>query len=111
MKQIRKLSASSATAASCAALHLAAVAEQPQQQNGDNIYEEVNDELALAGENALPNFESSSLVLLLYNAPTSNTANKLMLKIGFSTFSAKNIWYFSFDLLIFSRKLFRFNFD
>lgn len=61
---------------------------------GDNIYEEVNDELInTTNDYNIPNFDGSSLVLFIYNTTIgSNNNNKIMLKIGFKTFSAKNIW-------------------
>ena len=49
--------------------------------DSDNIYEELNNEPA-----NLINFEHSSLVILLYNT-------KLCLKLGFTSFNKKNIWY------------------
>lgn len=121
-RQIKKLTAvtsiSSAQAQQQmqAALEAAAAATTIAAQNGgsDNIYEEVNDELATAliANNGdampLPNFDNSSLVLLLHNSSShpssgglsngvgnsnSSGSHKIMLKIAFSTFSAKNLWY------------------
>jgi hypothetical protein len=99
MKQIKKLCLSPPSHPSSLALTPVHSLDHPSSNNqngGDNIYEELNDDLATPGaaptEPALPNFEASSLVLLLFNT-TANTNNKLMLKIGFSSFNAKNIWY------------------
>lgn len=110
MKQIRKLASSTHNQQQ---QHLAVyqnptevVASAAASNGADNIYEEVSDDLVNAGangaaESTLPNFETSSLVLLLYNtaaAATSATStavsssNKLMLKIGFTSFNSKNIW-------------------
>ena len=112
MKQIRKLTSSSSSTTTTSIQHVQNGVETNggAANNGDNIYEEVSDDLTLVaasnGVESLPNFENSSLVLLLFNTPlsaassssssstnaTSNTHNKLLLKIGFSSFSAKNIW-------------------
>jgi hypothetical protein len=111
MKQIRKLTASSSSTTTTSIQHVQnGVETNGGANNGDNIYEEVSDDLTLVaasnGVESLPNFETSSLVLLLFNTPlsvtssssssstnaTSNTHNKLLLKIGFTSFSAKNIW-------------------
>lgn len=54
--------------------------EDNNQDSNDNIYEELNE------TSNFINFEQSSLIILLYN-------NKLCLKIGFTSFNKKNIWY------------------
>lgn len=61
----------------------------------ENIYEEVSDVIVNVKTNnelALPDFESSSLVLLVFNNIAANNSNRIMLKIGFMTFNEKNIW-------------------
>lgn len=60
----------------------------------ENIYEEVSDVIVNVKTNnelALPDFESSSLVLLIFNI-AANNSNRIMVKIGFLTFNEKNIW-------------------
>ena len=66
-----------------------------------NIYEELNEDI-----DSLINFEKSSLIILLYSSNSSATGggsgssssgplggNKIMLKLGFASFSKKNLWY------------------
>ncbi|RNA41050.1 serine threonine- kinase MRCK alpha isoform X3 [Brachionus plicatilis] len=49
----------------------------------ESIYEEVNDDIEL---NRI-NFEKSSLIILLHGS------NRVTVKLGFSTYNQKNIWY------------------
>lgn len=91
IRNIRKLTNQMSTAAVVVASNT--VPSDPGKD--ENIYEELNEDITSATETttAVPNFENSSLILLLYNNHQQSAGNRLMLKLGFSSFNSKNIWY------------------
>ncbi len=89
-KQINKIKAVNSPSVNASTNPAVAAAVDDQA----NIYEELNEDI-----DSLINFEKSSLIILLYSNNTGSSfsggssGNKIMLKLGFASFSKKNLWY------------------
>lgn len=87
-KLIQKIKSSCGSSNNLAITDSAASTAAAASNDQANIYEEVNDNIDL-----VMNFEKSSLIILLYNGPSGSSTNGVMMRLGFTSFSKKNLWY------------------